>query len=54
MPKELPETEYSAVRPVTGWGRATLCFTHVTFFSCSPESTDATVRELLSWSSRLP
>src|SRR6185295_4901258 len=35
MPKELPDIEYSAVRPVTGCGRATRCRTQVTFFYCS-------------------
>src|SRR5438552_1247426 len=54
MPNELPETAYSAVRPVTGWRRATGCLTQRSLAFCSSVSSEAAVRELSSRSSRLP
>ena len=42
------------LRPVMGCLRATLCLTQFILFSCSSVSTEATVREAWSRSSRLP
>ena len=54
MPNELPETAYSALRPVTGCGRAMRCVISGIFAFCSSVSTDAAVRLASSTSWRLP
>ena len=40
LPNELPDTAYSALRPVTGWERAMRCVIAGSCAFCSAESTD--------------
>ena len=54
MPNELPDTAYSALRPVTGCGRAIRCVITGIFAFCSSVSSEAAVRLSSSTSLRLP